>query len=48
MTQLNKDAHVPWTCDFIGSKKESNKVSSTSIGAQDTKMWPIASQNTTP
>jgi hypothetical protein len=30
---------------FIGSKTDSNKVRSMSIGARDTKIWPITSQN---
>jgi hypothetical protein len=41
MTQLNKDAHVLWTCASIGSNTESNRVSSMPIGAQDTEIWPI-------
>jgi hypothetical protein len=45
MIQLNKDAPVLWTCYFIGSRTESNKVSSMSIGARDTKIWPFTSQN---
>jgi hypothetical protein len=45
MTQSNIDAHMLWACGFIGSKTESNKVSSISIGAQDTTIWPITSQN---
>jgi hypothetical protein len=43
IAHLNKDAPVPWTCDFIGSKTKSDKVSSMSIGAQDTKVWFITS-----
>jgi hypothetical protein len=33
---------------FFGSNTESNKVISMSIGARDTKIWPITSQNITP
>jgi hypothetical protein len=38
MTQLNKDTHVLWTCAFFGSKTESNRVSSISVGDQDNKL----------